>query len=59
MARRLRKQAVRGYVLRFSPHVSAIYKQDTSDQTSESAIYKRDMSKIQVRRNLHLYFQVS
>lgn len=47
MARRLRKQPLRGYVLRFSPHVSAIYKQDTSDQTSESAIHRRDANRRQ------------
>lgn len=36
MARRLRKQPLRGYVLRFSPHVSAICKRDVSGQASES-----------------------
>lgn len=47
MARRLRKQPLRGYVLRFSPHVSAICKRDVSGQASESAIHRRDASRRQ------------
>lgn len=35
-----------GMFLGFSPPATAIYKRDTSGQTSESAIYKRDIRKI-------------
>lgn len=37
----------RGVFLRFSPHASAMYKQDTSGQASESAIHRRDANRRQ------------
>ena len=36
-----------GVFLRFSPHASAMYKQDTSGQASESAIHRRDANRRQ------------
>lgn len=42
-----------------SPHATAIYRRDASGQTSESAIYRRDIGKARSMMGQHVRFKAS